>query len=125
MPATPLRAHVNRLLLGLSLRFSYNHLLFNPTLAFPFDGVGVLGALLELLSMNRLLFASGLPLPSKLILFDADPLTAPRNNGLPVFGENGEFDVDLPMLSIARGLPDRGDCRSIGVPKLFRGVERW
>jgi hypothetical protein len=42
-------------LLGLSLRFSYNHLLFNPTLALPVDGVGVPGPTLDELSPNKLL----------------------------------------------------------------------
>lgn len=50
----------NRLLLGLSLRFSYNHLLFSPTLALPVEGVGVPGVALLELSPNRLPL-SGLP----------------------------------------------------------------
>lgn len=73
----PLHNYVNKLLLGLSLRFSYSHLLFSPTLALPVLGVGVLGAPLELLNP---LSANKLPLgvfPPKLILFVADaPLTA-------------------------------------------------
>jgi hypothetical protein len=40
---------------GLSRRFSYSHLLFNPTLALPVDGVGVPGAPLDELSPNKLL----------------------------------------------------------------------
>jgi hypothetical protein len=47
--------HMNKLLLGLSLRFSYSHLLFRPTLALPVDGVGVPGVALLELSPNRLL----------------------------------------------------------------------
>lgn len=47
--------HKKRLLFGLSLRFSYSHLLFNPTLALPVDGVGVPGVTLLELSPNRLL----------------------------------------------------------------------
>jgi hypothetical protein len=43
------------LLFGLSLRFSYSHLLFSETLALPVDGVGVLGATLLELSPNKLL----------------------------------------------------------------------
>jgi len=38
-----------------SLRFSYSHLLFRPTLALPVDGVGVPGVALDELSPNRLL----------------------------------------------------------------------
>lgn len=51
-------------------------------------GVGVPGVLLAVLSPNKLLFM-GLPLLSKLSLFDDPPPTALWNNGLPVFGENG------------------------------------
>ena len=58
-PSTP---HANMPLLGLSLRFSYSHLLFNPTLAFPVDGVGVPGPVLDPLSPNKLLL-NGLPPP--------------------------------------------------------------
>jgi hypothetical protein len=47
---------LNIALFGLSLRFSYNHLLFSPTLALPVDGVGVLGVILLELSLKRLLF---------------------------------------------------------------------
>ena len=102
---SPLPAQLNRLLLGLSLRLSYSHLLFNPTLALPVLGVGVLGVALELLSPKRLLPDAD---PPKLILFVADPpLTAFWKRGLPVLGENGEFEVDIPKL--ARGLPDSGD----------------
>jgi hypothetical protein len=46
---------MNMALFGLSLRFSYSHLLFNPTLALPVDGVGVPGVILLELSLNRLL----------------------------------------------------------------------
>lgn len=53
-------SQVNRLLLGLSLLFSYNHLLFNPTVALPVDGVGVPGVALLELSPNKLLLI-GLP----------------------------------------------------------------
>lgn len=62
---SPLYAQLNKLLLGLSLRFSYNHLLFKPTLALPVLGVGVLGVALELLSPKKLLLGV---LPPKLIL---------------------------------------------------------
>jgi hypothetical protein len=81
------------LLLGLSLRFSYNHLLFSPTVAFPVPGVGVPGVLLAVLSPNKLLFI-GLPLLSKLNRFADPPPIALWNNGLPVFGENGAFDIE-------------------------------
>jgi hypothetical protein len=47
--------YMNMALFGLSLRFSYSHLLFNPTLALPVDGVGVPGVILLELSLNRLL----------------------------------------------------------------------
>lgn len=56
------RHHANMALLGLSLRFSYSHLLFRPTLALPVDGVGVPGPVLEPLSPNKLLL-KGLPPP--------------------------------------------------------------
>jgi hypothetical protein len=36
------------------LDFSYNHLLFNPTLALPVEGVGVPGVALDELSPNKL-----------------------------------------------------------------------
>jgi hypothetical protein len=49
--------------------------------------------LLALLSPNKLLLI-GLPLLSKLNRFADPPPTARWNNGLPAFGENGEFDVD-------------------------------
>jgi hypothetical protein len=117
---SPLPAQLNRLLLGLSLRLSYSHLLFRPTLAFPVLGVGVLGVALELLSPKKLL--PGVD-PPKLILFAADPpLTAFWKSGLPVLGEKGEFEVDIPRL--ARGLPDSGDCEP-WAPKLLRGVDFW
>jgi len=54
------RPYMNMLLFGLSLRFSYSHLLFSPTLALPVDGVGVAGVKLLELSPNRLLLI-GLP----------------------------------------------------------------
>jgi hypothetical protein len=47
--------HMNMALLGLSLRFSYSHLLFSPTLALPVEGVGVPGVILLELSPNKLL----------------------------------------------------------------------
>lgn len=113
---------LNKLLPRLSLRFSYNHLLFRPTLAFPVLGVGVLGVALELLSPNKLLLEV---LPPKLIrLADDPPLTALWNSGLPVFGEKGELEDDFARL--ARGLPERGDCddRSYWLLKLLlRGVD--
>lgn len=40
--------------LELFLDFSYSHLLFNPTLALPVEGVGVPGVALDELSPNRL-----------------------------------------------------------------------
>ena len=46
--------HMNILLLGLSLLFSYSHLLFSPTLALPVEGVGVPGVMLLELSPNKL-----------------------------------------------------------------------
>lgn len=46
--------HMNILLFGLSLLFSYNHLLFSPTLALPVEGVGVPGVMLLELSPNKL-----------------------------------------------------------------------
>jgi hypothetical protein len=46
---------MNMALLGLSLRFSYSHLLFSPTLALPVEGVGVPGVILLELSPNKLL----------------------------------------------------------------------
>ena len=54
------KPYMNMLLLGLSLRFSYSHLLFSPTLALPVDGVGVPGVKLLELSPNKLL-PIGLP----------------------------------------------------------------
>jgi hypothetical protein len=51
---------MNILLFVPSLRFSYSHLLFNPTLALPVEGVGVPGVMLLELSPNRLLLI-GLP----------------------------------------------------------------
>jgi hypothetical protein len=47
--------YINILLFGLSLRFSYSHLLFRPTLALPVEGVGVPGVMLDELSPNKLL----------------------------------------------------------------------
>jgi hypothetical protein len=83
--------------------------------------VGVPGVALELLSPKKLLFG----VPPKLSRFCADPPRAFWNNGLPVLGENGEFDVELTML--ARGLPDNGDwdARSPWLLKLLRGVDFW
>jgi hypothetical protein len=46
--------HMNILLFGLSLLFSYSHLLFSPTLALPVEGVGVPGVMLLELSPNKL-----------------------------------------------------------------------
>jgi hypothetical protein len=118
-------AHVKMPLLGLSLRFSYSHLLFSPTLALPVDGVGVPGAALDKLSPNRLLLI-GLP-PPWLNRLVADPFSAFWNSGLPVLvlGEKGEFEVDMPKLP--RGLPDKGDCEPWSWLKLLlrRGVDRW
>jgi hypothetical protein len=99
-------------LLGLSLRFSYNHLLFSPTLAFPVAGVGVPGALLPL-SLNKLL-SNGLPPPKLARLFAL--LLRP-----------GEYPVPLALrirLCASPGLPEPSSGRSPVVLKLLRGVER-
>jgi hypothetical protein len=53
-------SYMNILLFVLSLRFSYSHLLFSPTLALPVEGVGVPGVMLLELSPKRLLLI-GLP----------------------------------------------------------------
>jgi hypothetical protein len=98
-------------LLGLSRRFSYSHLLFSPTLALPVAGVGVPGALLLLLSLNKLL-SNGLPPPKLARLFAL--LLSP-----------GEYPVPLALrLKLWAGLPEPSSGRSPWVLKLLRGVER-
>jgi len=57
----PHTCYENKLLLGLSRRFSYSHLLFRPTLAFPVEGVGVPGVALLGLSPNKPLLMSLAP----------------------------------------------------------------
>lgn len=93
-------SHMNMLLFGLSLRFSYSHLLFSPTLALPVEGVGVPGIMLLELSPNKLLL---IELP-ELNRFVADPLSDLLKLP-PLFGEKGEPEPDLPKFG--RGL---GEC---------------
>lgn len=98
--------HANKLLLGLSLRFSYSHLLFNPTLALPVDGVGVPGVALLELSPNKLLLMGLPPYVNRCV---AEPPSAFWNSGLPaLLGEKGELEVDRARLG--RGLPVAIDC---------------
>lgn len=70
---------------GLALPFSYNHLLFRPTLlVLPLEGLG------EAPASNKLLSE---------VFLEAPP-TALWNKGL-AFGENGEFRLGVPEPSLA------------------------